>query len=110
MSNNTIRSVVKLQIEHHKRFGVPATFSVYAFLITGGSEPANVHLARGELRVDFKTVEELASAMMFLGIVLSNSLDDFAAQYEPEPDLSDREREEREREKQEAEFFRNFGR
>jgi hypothetical protein len=43
--------------------------------------------------VDFKTVEELASATMFLGIVLSNSLDDFAAQYEPEPDLSDRERE-----------------
>ncbi len=42
-------------------------------------------LQRGDLRVQFQTLEELAEAMLYLATVFTHDLDGFAARYEPSP-------------------------
>jgi hypothetical protein len=51
--------------------------------------PANVHLESGSLAVTFTTVEELATALWRLAMLLEEDLDGFALLYEPAPDTED---------------------
>ena len=48
--------------------------------------PANVHLETGSLAVTFTTVEELATALWRLAMLLEEDLDGFALLYEPAPE------------------------
>jgi len=57
--------------------------------------PANVHLETGSLAVTFTTVEELATALWRLAILLEEDLDGFALLYEPAPETGDDEEESR---------------
>ncbi len=54
-------------------------------------------IERGDLRVPFKTLEELAEGMLYLATVFTHDLDGFAARYEPAPEENE---EERQRQKQ----------
>ena len=51
--------------------------------------PANVHLEPGSLAVTFTTVEELATALWRLAMLLEQDLDGFALLYEPAPETED---------------------
>ena len=46
--------------------------------------PAVMTLSRGELRVNFANLEELAEAMLWMATVLRDDLQTFADEYEPE--------------------------
>jgi hypothetical protein len=46
--------------------------------------PPNIQLSRGELRVKFETMEELAEAMMLIADELQNNFEVFTRRYEPE--------------------------
>jgi hypothetical protein len=59
------------------------------------SLPANVHLETGSLAVTFTTVEELATALWRLAMLLEEDLDGFALLYEPAPDTEDDQEEDR---------------
>ena len=51
--------------------------------------PATMTLERGDLRIHFKTLEELAQAMLWTATVLRDELAGFAAQYEPFGELTE---------------------
>jgi hypothetical protein len=72
--------------------------------------PASIQLSPGELYVTFKTVDQLAEALMHLAVVLDKQLDEFITRYEPPPEPSSDEQGEREAERADAEYFRNWGR
>ena len=72
--------------------------------------PGSIHLSTGELHVTFKTVDQLAEALMHLAVVLDKQLDEFITRYEPPSEPSREEEAEREAERADAEYFRNWGR
>lgn len=70
--------------------------------------PGHMSLSPGELHVRFKTVEELAEAMLYLAAVLRDNLEVFAARYEPAPERTAEQRELQERLREEAKFYGEF--
>jgi len=72
--------------------------------------PASIQLSPGELHVTFKTVDQLAEALMHLAVVLDKQLDEFVTRYEPPSEPSPEELAELEAERADAEYFRNWGR
>ena len=72
------------------------------------SLPANLSLETGRLTVTFKRVEDLAEALMRLGVVLETQLDEFAARYEPPIEPFPEELAARQAEKADMEYFRNW--
>lgn len=72
--------------------------------------PSSLRLSPGELQVTFKTVEQLAEALMHLAVVLDKQLNEFIARYEVPSEPSPEELAEREAERADAEFFANWGR
>jgi hypothetical protein len=59
------------------------------------SLPPNVRLETGSLAVTFTTVEELATALWRLAMLLEEDLDGFALLYEPAPETEDDQEESR---------------
>lgn len=72
--------------------------------------PSSLQLDPGELHVTFRTVDQLAEALMHLAVVLDKQLDEFITRYEPPSEPSPDEQAEREAERADAEYFRNWGR
>ena len=72
--------------------------------------PASLQLSPGELHVTFKTVDQLAEALMHLAVVLDKQLDEFISRYEPPSEPSPEELAEQEADRADAEYFRNWGR
>ncbi len=70
VSRRKIRSLVRADI-------APATLS---------SLPASMSLSRGRLEISFRSVEELAEAMLVLARVLEAEGEEFARVFEPRPD------------------------
>ena len=58
-------------------------FSLQDHLATADSPPRMMTIERGEMRVKFGTLEELAEAMLYLATVFNNDLEGFARLYEP---------------------------
>ncbi len=65
-------------------------------------------LTRGDLQVRFKTLEELAEAMLYLATVFQHDLDGFAARYEPQPERNDEDLQRQEQLKAEAAHVREW--
>lgn len=70
--------------------------------------PAGVELDQGLFQVRFKTVEELASCLQWIALVLNDDLDGFADRYEVAVEQDAREVAEREAERADAEYIRAF--
>ena len=64
-------------------------FSLQDYPASVDSPPRMMTIERGELRVKFQTLEEVAEAMLYLATVFTHDLEGFARRYEPEPELSD---------------------
>lgn len=60
-------------------------FSLQDYPASVDSPPRMMTIERGELRVRFQTLEELAEAMLYLATVFTHDLEGFAALYEPSP-------------------------
>ena len=58
-------------------------FSLQDYPASAESPPRMVTIERGELRVKFQTLEELAEAMLYLATVFTHDLEGFATLYEP---------------------------
>ena len=69
VSRRKIRSLVRRDIE-------PASLT---------SLPDTMNLSRGRLEINFRTVEQLAEAMLGLARVLESEGEEFARAYEPQP-------------------------
>jgi len=69
--------------------------------------PANVHLETGSLAVTFTTVEELATALWRLAMLLEEDLDGFALLYEPAPEI-DEDQEESRMERADVAYIREW--
>ncbi len=67
--------------------------------------PRTMTLTRGELQVRFKTLEELAEAMLYLATVFTHDLEGFAKRHEPTIESSDTEYEEAELLRADAKYF-----
>jgi hypothetical protein len=70
--------------------------------------PNTVHLAPGELRVQFASLEELAYALTAPSEVLRDDLEAFALRYEPSREFSAEERAKRQAEQEEAAWYREW--
>ena len=70
--------------------------------------PPQMSLFRGDLHVRFKTVEELAEAMLYLAAVLRDNLEDFAERYEPPPKMTEEQRALQERLRVEAKLYSEY--
>ncbi len=70
--------------------------------------PRTMTLTRGELQVRFKTLEELAEAMLYLATVFQHDLDGFAARYEPQPERNDEDLQRQEQLRAEAAYLRDW--
>ena len=62
-------------------------FSLQDYPASVDSPPRMMTIERGEVRVKFQTLEELAEAMLYLATVFTHDLDGFARPYEPAPEL-----------------------
>jgi hypothetical protein len=71
--------------------------------------PAAITLGRGELRIKFGTLEELAYSLTGLAEVLDNDLDRFTSLYEPLKHQSEEVEARLAAESAEAEYYRNWG-
>lgn len=60
-------------------------FSLQDYPSSVDSPPRMMKIERGELRVRFQTLEELAEAMLYLATVFTQDLEGFATLYEPLP-------------------------
>lgn len=60
-------------------------FSLQDYPADVDAPPHMMTIERGDLRVRFQTLEELAEAMLYLATVFTHNLDGFAARYEPAP-------------------------
>lgn len=60
-------------------------FSLQDYPASVASPPRMMAIERGEVRVKFQRLEELAEAMLYLATVFTYDLDGFAARYEPAP-------------------------
>jgi hypothetical protein len=58
-------------------------FSLQDYPASADSPPRMMTIKRGELKVKFRTIEELAEAMLYLATVFSHDLEGFARLYEP---------------------------
>jgi hypothetical protein len=58
-------------------------FSLQDYPASVDAPPRMMTLRRGELKVRFQTLEELAEAMLYLATVFSHDLDKFGRLYEP---------------------------
>lgn len=58
-------------------------FSLQDYPARADSPPRMLSIERGELRVRFETLEEVAEAMLYLATVFTDDLEGFAALYEP---------------------------
>jgi hypothetical protein len=67
--------------------------------------PGTMTIERGELRVKFQTLEEVAEAMLYLATVLTHDLERFARLYEPALEPCEAAREGRQAAKAEALFY-----
>jgi hypothetical protein len=71
------------------------------------ARPANVRLETGSLAVTFTTVEELATALWRLAMLLEEDLDGFALLYEPAPEI-DEDQEESRMERADVAYIREW--
>ena len=83
-------------------------FSLQDYPASAGSPPQMLTIERGELRIKFQSLEELAEAMLYLATVFTHDLDSFARLYEPAPEMSKGDLEDLKTAKAEAEFYRNW--
>ena len=60
-------------------------FSLQDYPASVDTPPRMMMIERGELRVKFQTLEELAEAMLYLATVFTHDLEGFANLYEPPP-------------------------
>lgn len=81
-------------------------FSLEDHRATVDSPPPMMNLERGDLRVKFQTLEELAQAMLWLANVLRDDLEGFAAKYEST--VEDPAREDETIYRAEAAYFRDW--
>ena len=58
-------------------------FSLQDYPASVDSPPRMMTLERGDLRIRFETLEELAEAMLYLATVFTQNLGEFAERYEP---------------------------
>ena len=62
-------------------------FSLQDYPASVDSPPRMMTIERGELRVKFQTLEEVAEAMLYLATVFTHDLEGFAELYEPAPEI-----------------------
>lgn len=62
-------------------------FSLQDYPAAADSPPRMMTIERGELRVKFQKLEELAEARLYLATVFTHDLNRFARRYEPEVNL-----------------------
>lgn len=83
-------------------------FSLQDYPADVNSPPRMMTLTRGEMRVQFTTLEELAEAMLYLATVFQHNLDGFADRYEPAPEQNEEDLQRQEQLKAEAAHFRDW--
>jgi hypothetical protein len=81
-------------------------FSLQDYPASVDAPPRMMTIERGDLRVQFQTLEELAEAMLYLATVFTHDLEGFAKRYEPIIESSSTEYEEAERVRADAEYLR----
>ena len=64
-------------------------FSLQDYPASVDSPPRMMTIERGDLRVRFQTLEEVAEAMLYLATVFTHDLEGFARLYEPAPEVSE---------------------
>lgn len=69
-------------------------FSLQDYPASVTSPPRMMTIERGELKVIFQTLEELAEAMLYLATVFTHDLEAFSRRYEPLVENSHRDQEE----------------
>lgn len=85
-------------------------FSLQDYPASVDAPPRMMTIERGDLRVQFQTLEELAEAMLYLATVFTHNLDGFAARYEPAPVRTAEDLQSKEELRSEAAFFREWER
>jgi len=81
-------------------------FSLQDYPASVDAPPRMMTIERGDLRVQFQTLEELAEAMLYLATVFTHDLEGFAARYEPTIESSGKQHEEAELLRADTEYFR----
>ena len=80
----------------------------FARMPTVDAPPRMMTIERGEVRVTFQTLEDLAEAMLYLATVFTHDLEGFARLYEPSPILNDEDLQELSESKAELAFFKKL--
>ncbi len=83
-------------------------FSLQDYPASVDAPPRMMTIGRGEVRVKFRRLEELAEAMLYLATVFTHDLDGFARLYEPPPELSQEDLETLKDSKAEAALYRDW--
>ncbi len=81
-------------------------FSLQDYPASVDAPPRMMTIERGDLRVRFQTLEELAEAMLYLATVFTHDLEGFAKRYEPIIESSGTGHEEPELLRADTEYFR----
>ena len=83
-SDNPAETYAKMRAEEGKTVRRKLReFSLQDYPASVDSPPRMMSIERGELRVRFQTLEELAEAMLYLATVFTQDLEGFASLYEP---------------------------
>lgn len=64
-------------------------FSLQNYPASVDLPPRMMTIERGEIKVKFQTLEEVAEAMLYLATVFTHDLEGFAQLYEPAPELAE---------------------
>jgi hypothetical protein len=83
-------------------------FSLQDYPASVDSPPRMMTIERGELRVKFQTLEELAEAMLYLATVFTHDLDGFAQRYEPAPEVPEEQARAVDEARREAAMYRDW--
>ena len=106
-SNNPAETFARMRTQGGKAVSRKLRdFSLRDYPADVDAPPGTMTLTRGELQVRFKTLEELAEAMLYLATVFTHDLEGFAKRYEPTIESSGTEYEEAELLRADAEYFR----
>lgn len=73
-----------------------------------GALPANIHIDQGSMTISFATVEELATSLWRLAVILEEDLDGFASLYEPEPEATEQDAPANEMDLADAAYIRDW--
>ena len=83
-------------------------FSLQDYPASVDAPPVMMSIERGELRVKFQTLEELAEAMLYLATVFTHDLEGFARLYEPHPELTEEDLKTQKKATAETAFYRDW--